>query len=185
MKHSFKVTLLLCLVLVAALATSAFTASSPQDDKIVFGGSYELTSGETLSGNLVVLGGVVTLEQGSTVNGDTILVGGTLDANGSIKGILAIIGGSAHLGAQTIISSDVVSVGGNLTRATGSQITGEVYKFGNAPLSLTIPGMPEQEFTPEVAVYQSASFMWQVTTAGRARPIECAWITRSAYSKCV
>ncbi len=68
MKHNFKITLLLCLVLVATLATSAFTASGPQDDKVVFGGSYELASGESLNGNLVVLGGVVTLEQGSIVN---------------------------------------------------------------------------------------------------------------------
>ena len=162
MKHNLKITLLLCLVLMAALATSAFTASGPQDDKVVFGGTYVLSSGETLNGNLVVLGGAVTLELNSTVTGDTVLVGGTLDADGNITGTLAIVGGSAHLGDKAIVNRDVVSVGGSLTRAPGSQIKGEVMNFAHAPLSLTIPGIPGPQIVPVVPVYETASLMWKV-----------------------
>ncbi|MGB8252776.1 MAG: hypothetical protein WCF08_06145, partial [Anaerolineaceae bacterium] len=162
MKHNIKITLLLCLVLVAALATSAFTASGPQEDKVVFGGTFVLSSGETLNGNLVVLGGAVTLEQNSTVTGDTVLIGGTLDADGNITGTLAIVGGSAHLGDKAVVNRDVVSVGGSLTRASGSQIKGEVMNFAHAPLSLTIPGMPGEQLVPVVPVYETASLMWKV-----------------------
>ena len=162
MKHNLKITLLLCLVLVAALATSAFTASGPQDDKVVFGGSYVLSSGETLNGNLVILGGAATLEQGSTVTGDTVLVGGTLDADGIITGTLAIVGGTAQLGDHAVVNRDVVSVGGSLTRAANSQIKGEVINFAHAPLSLTIPGLSGEQIVPVVPVVESASLMWKV-----------------------
>jgi hypothetical protein len=161
MKHNLKTTLLLCLVLVAALATSAFTASTPQDDKVVFGGSYILGAGETLDGNLIVLGGAATLEPGSTVTGDTVLVGGTLDSNGTINGTLAIVGGTGYLGDTAIIDRDVVSIGGSLSRAPKSQIKGEVMNYSEAPFSLTIPGLPGEQFIPVVPVYESTSLMWR------------------------
>ncbi len=162
MKKYLKITLLLCLVLVATLATSAFTASSPQDDKVVFGGSYTLSSGQNLNGNLVILGGAATLEQGSTVTGDVALVGGTLDADGNISGSLVIVGGTGHLGDHAIVDRDFVSVGGSLTRASGSQIKGEIMNYDRAPLSLTIPGLPGEQLIPVVPVYQSASLLWKV-----------------------
>ena len=73
MKHKYQFTLLMCLVLTAFLATSAFTTSTPQDDKVVFGGNYVLTDNEILNGNLIALGATISLEQGSNVNGDAVL----------------------------------------------------------------------------------------------------------------
>lgn len=162
MKHTLKITLMLALLFMAMLATTAFTGSTPQDDKVVFGGTFVLPAGETLDGNLVILGGTVTLEQGSMVTGDTVLVGGSLDANGTLNGTLAIVGGLSHLGDKAIANGDIVSIGGSLTRAPNSQVKGEVSNFVNAPFSLTIPGFSGQKLIPVVPVYNSNSYLWQV-----------------------
>ncbi len=63
MSNKFRIPLMVCLALVILITTSAFTTTRPQDDKVVFGGTYVLSDGETLTGNLVILGGAVTLEQ--------------------------------------------------------------------------------------------------------------------------
>jgi hypothetical protein len=139
MKNNFRILSMICLALVVIFATSAFTTSGPQDDKIVFGGSYVLPEDETLTGNLVVLGGVVTLEKGSTVNGDAALFGGTLDADGTIKGNMTVVGGVASLGENAIINQDVFIIGGTLNRSEGSQISGDVNNITVAPFSLDVP----------------------------------------------
>ncbi len=157
MKKNYRFTLVLCLALVVLFATSAFTTTGAQDDKVIFGGSYVLTSGETLTGNLVILGGAVTLEQGSTVNGDTALVGGTLDADGTLKANLTIVGGVAHLGDHAIVEKDIFMMGGNLTRATGSKVLGDVTTFGGAPFNLTIPGVPISPTVPVVPFVQATN----------------------------
>ncbi len=55
------------------------------DDKVVFGGTYTLESGQTLDGNLVIFGGAVTTEADSTVNGDVALLGGVAEIGGNRK----------------------------------------------------------------------------------------------------
>jgi hypothetical protein len=163
MKRNSRIKLVLCLAFVVLFATSAFTTAGPQDDKVVFGGSYVLSDGETLTGNLVILGGNVTLEQGSIVNGDAALVGGTLDAGGTIQGNLTIVGGAAHLGEHAVIDQNVFTIGGNLTRATGSQISGNVTNFAGAPFNLTIPGVPVSPTVPVVPLVQSTtSLLWKM-----------------------
>jgi hypothetical protein len=163
MNNKFRIPLMVCLALAFIIATSAFTTTNPQDDKVVFGGTYVLSDGETLYGNLVILGGTVTLEQNSTVNGDTALIGGTLDANGTINGNLTIVGGVARLGADAVVKKDVFTIGGTLNRAAGSQILGDVNSFGSAPFSLDIPSTPIVPEFPNVPIYPSpVSFLWKV-----------------------
>jgi hypothetical protein len=163
MKPTNRIPLLVCLALLFLVSTSAFTAANPQDDKIVFGGTYVLFDGETLTGNLVILGGAVTLEQNSTVNGDTALIGGTLDADGRIKGNLTVIGGTARLASQAVVSGDVFTLGGALDRSPDSQVLGEVTNFTAAPFSLDIPGVPIRPDVPVLNFYQSpVSLLWKV-----------------------
>jgi hypothetical protein len=184
MKNNPRITLILCLALVVLFATSAFTFTGTQEDKVVFGGSYVLPKGGTLTGNLVILGGVVTLEQDSTVYGDTALVGGTLDADGNIQGNLTIVGGAAHLGEHAVIDHDVFTIGGSLTRATGSQISGDVMNFIGAPFNLTIPGVPISPNVPVMPLVQtSTSLLWKmiyfvtmvIVTAALAMLIALLW----------
>jgi hypothetical protein len=154
---------MVCLALVILITTSAFTTTRPQDDKVVFGGTYVLSDGETLTGNLVILGGAVTIEQNSTVIGDTALFGGTLDVNGTIEGNLTIVGGVVKLAANGIVKKDVFTIGGTLDRAAGSQILGNVDSFGSAPFSLDIPNTPIGPNVPVITRYPSpVSFLWQV-----------------------
>jgi hypothetical protein len=163
MNNKFRIPLMVCLALVILIATSAFTTTRPQDDKVVFGGTYVLADGETLTGNLVILGGAITLEQNSTVTGDTALFGGTLDADGTIEGNLTIVGGVVKLASNAIVKKDVFTIGGTLDRADGSQILGNVDSFGSAPFSLDIPNTPIGPNVPLITRYPSpASFLWQV-----------------------
>lgn len=163
MNNKFRIPLMVCLALVILITTSAFTTTRPQDDKVVFGGTFVLADGETLTGNLVILGGAVTLEQNSTVIGDTALLGGTLDANGTIEGNLTIVGGVVKLAANGIVKKDVFTIGGTLDRAAGSQILGNVDSFGSAPFSLDIPNTPIGPNVPIITRYPSpVSFLWQV-----------------------
>ena len=110
------------------------------EDKIVFGGSYTLASGETLDGNLVVLGGNALLEQGSTVNGDVILMGGNLEANGSIEGNVVGLGGLVSLGGISFVKGDVTMIGAQLDKADGARVEGRVITSVRAPLTFTFPG---------------------------------------------
>jgi hypothetical protein len=163
MNHKLRIPLLAGLALLILIATSAFTVTTPQDDKVVFGGTYVLTDGETLTGNLVILGGAVTLEKNSTVQGDAALIGGTLDADGKINGNLVIVGGVAKLAANSVVNKDVFTIGGTLDRAAGSQILGDVDSFGGAPFSLDIPNTPVGPDMPGMPHYPSpVSFLWQV-----------------------
>jgi len=162
MNNKFRITWIACLALVFLIATSAFTTTTPQDDKVVFGGSFVLADGDSLNGSLIILGGAVTLEQNSAVIGDVALMGGTLDVNGTINGSLIIVGGVTKLGANAIVNQDVVTIGGTLTRATGSQILGEVNSFGSAPFNMDIPNTLIGPDVPVITFYESpASFLWK------------------------
>lgn len=107
-----------------------------QDGQVVFGGSYTLTSGETLNGDLVVFGGMATVEEGATVNGNLGVVGGNAEVNGYVNGDVAVMGGVVYLGPQAVVSGDVVTMGGSLQRAEGAQILGQVVEGGSGPISL-------------------------------------------------
>ena len=64
------------------------------DGQVIFGQSFTLKNGETLTGDLLVFGGTATLEEGATVNGNVVLFGGTLVVDGEVSGDVAVTGGS-------------------------------------------------------------------------------------------
>jgi len=118
-------------VLLAVLVPSVAMAAGPRDlqspdGKIVLGGTYTLSAGQSLDGGLAVIGGIATLEAGSTVNGDVAVIGGVLMANGAIQGDLAGIGATMSLGPQSVVNGDLGSIGAEVSRAEGSVVTGQV-----------------------------------------------------------
>ena len=141
--------LIVCLLVMAVLvpATPVF-ADGPDGDKVIFGGSFTLSSGETLDGNLVVFGGNVTLEEDSRVKGDVTLMGGNVDIAGQVDGNLVVFGGNAHLRATAIVDGDVVAIGGNVQRDEGAQVGGEV-----------VEGFESREF-PRFEFY--SPYRWRV-----------------------
>lgn len=117
--------LILLILLIAPVAVASADGPGP-GDRFVFGSSYTLYSGETLSGDLVVFGGSARVENGSTVQGDIAVFGGSADIDGYIKGDIAVIGGSLKLGPNAVVNGDAVSLGGSITRLPGAIVEGDV-----------------------------------------------------------
>jgi hypothetical protein len=114
----------LVLLLSLALPVTAF-ASGLQDGRVVFGGTYTLRSGETLSGDLAVIGGAAILQTDSLLNGDVVVVGGNLEGNGEITGDVVVVGGNVTLLPNAVVRGDLVTFGGNLDPGS-AQIDGEI-----------------------------------------------------------
>lgn len=119
------------LLLIAALflwlaSPHSALAQGPGGDEFVFGGDYELRSGDTLDGDLYLFGVNATLEEDSVVNGDILVLGGNLDGQGEINGDISLFGGNVSLGDTALVRGDVNVTGGNLDRSSGPQIDGDV-----------------------------------------------------------
>ncbi len=130
MKATQKITLLIALVLITALALpgtalAAGAADRPHDE-FVFGNTYTLHSGDTLDGNLFVFGGIATLESGSTVTGSVMVMGGTLSISGKVDGDVQVMGGYIKLTSSAVVNGDVSSLGGYLDQDSGATILGTV-----------------------------------------------------------
>jgi cytoskeletal protein CcmA (bactofilin family) len=140
MKHVTKLTLFFIVALLVALAfPGRASAANLGEDKVIFGDTYRLGAGETLSGNLVVLGGAVTLGEDSTVTGDVALMGGALEINGSINGNLNIVGGSVSLGDTAVVHGDISSMGGTLRQSENARVDGRTIYGKWSPFSIVFP----------------------------------------------
>jgi hypothetical protein len=138
MKNKFQLALLFALCLALLLPATAL-ARDVGEDKIVFGGTYTLESGEVLNGNLIIFGGAVSLEEGSVVRGDVVLFGGSLDAQGEVTGSVIGIGGLVDLGATALVAKDVVSLGANLDQSAGAIVEGQITPGFSGPLTFDFP----------------------------------------------
>lgn len=175
MKFNSKFLILAVLLAALFLPGSIVDASSPRDDKVVFGGSYTLPSGSTLQGNLAVFGGTATLEKDSVVEGDVLVTGGTLDIQGKVTGNVAAFGGSINLGSNGVIEGDVSTLGGSFNRAEGAQVKGQVITGGAVPhinipgKVTTIPGIP-LNINPALTFFTDVvkTFLWSVALAALA-----------------
>lgn len=100
--------------------------SGNPEDKVIFGGSFTLESGEKLDGSLIIFGGAVSLESGSEVNGDVVLTGGSLDVSGEIDGSITAIGGAVTLGDEAYVRGDINSIGAVLKKSEGARVKGNI-----------------------------------------------------------
>lgn len=123
---------LLALLLLAlpASAMAAPLGAPSKEDKVVIGGTYTLSSGNSLDGNLVVLTGVVTLEADSIVNGDVVVFGGTVSIEGSIQGNLVALGGVIDLEDTALVRGDMIAPSSVVSRSPEAQIEGQVITDG-------------------------------------------------------
>jgi len=139
MKTLTKISLLFVLLLALALPSTAF-AKGLMDDQVVFGGKFNLRSGEVLDGNLIVFGGNVELESGSTVDGDVVVFGGIINADGLITGTLVGLGGPVNLGGTAIVEGEVVSAGSPINQSPGAIVEGEIVDMVQGPFTFDFPG---------------------------------------------
>ena len=137
MKHLARISFLLIFILtLLALPTSAYAQTPNGDGKVVVGGSYRLASGQTLSGSLLVIGGEATLEAGSRIAGDVALLGGTLTIQGEVDGNLAVLGGSVFLDDTAVVTGDLTTIGGSIHRSEKARIEGNV---SEGPRNFSLP----------------------------------------------
>jgi hypothetical protein len=158
MKKYANFLILIFLVLTLFWPSPAF-AKGLFEDKVVFGGTYTLESGQTLDGNLVIFGGAVTTEADSTVAGDIALIGGVAEIGGEVQGNMVGIGGAVQLTSSAVVSGDLVTIGATLNRAEGAQVYGQIVNGVGIPFSLDVPGssitipeIPEELINPVVPV---------------------------------
>ena len=149
--------LLLVMILISVAVVPAF-AQGDGGDKVVFGGSYTVESGDVLSGDLAIFGGSTTIEEGGSVRGDVLLMGGSLDVLGTITGDVAVFGGSVDLASTAKVNGDIVRFGGSLDTAPGAQVSGDVRQGG----SFDLPGVWQGRFrapmfAPEVPMQGAGS----------------------------
>lgn len=166
MKPITRITLLL-LVLMAMLAlpASALAQDGGGNGKVVFGGTYQLKSGETLNGSLAVFGGEATLEAGSTVNGDIALSGGTLSIQGMVNGNVAVLGGTVFIGDTAHVRGDITTLGGSVSRSDKAKIDGSITN-GPSNFSFNLPnGLPLVFPNLRINFDPIAQVMWAIFQA--------------------
>ncbi|MGZ6347458.1 MAG: hypothetical protein ACXWNC_07840 [Anaerolineales bacterium] len=133
MKTNIKIaSLFLLAILVFVPLRSAAASGGSYDGQVIFGQSYTLKNGETLTGDLLVFGGTATIEEGATINGNVVMFGSTLVLNGEVSGDVAVAGGSASLGTSAHVHGNLTTIGASLDRAEGSQIDGQVANTGTS-----------------------------------------------------
>lgn len=119
--------LVVAIVIMAALLLPATAHAAPlEDDKVVFGGSYDLDEGEVLDGDLLILGGHVDIDNGARVKGNVTLVGGSAIIDGRVDGDVSQVGGSLVLDTNSHVYGDVINNGGSLDREDGALVDGKV-----------------------------------------------------------
>ncbi|MEZ4767056.1 MAG: polymer-forming cytoskeletal protein [Caldilineales bacterium] len=137
--------LLLTMILISVAVAPAF-AQGDGGDKVVFGGSYTVRSGEVLRGDLAIFGGSADIEEGGTVRGDVVLLGGSLDVAGTVNGDIAVFGGSVDLASTALVTGDLVRFGGSLDVAPGAEVRGSTREGG----TFDVPGVWQGRFVPPI-----------------------------------
>jgi cytoskeletal protein CcmA (bactofilin family) len=95
-------------------------------DKVVFGETYRLQSGETLNGDLVVIGGTATIEANAVLTGDIVLIGGTITIDGKVTGNLVAVGGAITLGDDSKVDGNIVTASASLKKSETAVVTGSI-----------------------------------------------------------
>lgn len=135
-----KLLIIFALVVVLTLPIPTFAAGH-QDDKVIFGGTYTLKSGETLNGDIVVFGGNATIEVEAVVNGDVAIFGGNIQTDGTINGDLVALGGYAEIQSHAVIHGDLTLLGSNVERSEDAVVHGTVVTQTDLPIKISLPSV--------------------------------------------
>jgi hypothetical protein len=171
MKLSLKIASIALLVGLVFLPTRAASASGGVfDGQVIFGQSFTLKSGETLSGDLLVFGGSADIQAGATVDGNVVLFGGELNVDGEVTGDVAVTGATVILGPAAHIGGDLITVGASLDRAETSRVDGQIFNTatswsdGNNTEQPVEPVIPEPQVTiPKTTWnFNPFSYVWDV-----------------------
>jgi hypothetical protein len=118
------------------LPVTAFAGGLMQG-RVVFGGTFTLTAGEVLDGDLAVFGGTAHLKEDSLVEGSVVVMGGNVEVDGEVEQDLVVIGGNANLSSSAVIGGDVWTVGGNVN-PDGATIEGDLLTATNVEFPMDL-----------------------------------------------
>lgn len=128
MKNFLKlVSFFMLMGLVLLPVRSAAASDGGYDGQVIFGQSFTLASGDTLTGDLLVFGGTADIQAGAIVNGNIVLFGGELTLDGEVTGDVSATGATVTLGPAAHIGGDLVTVGATLEKSDTALVDGQIY----------------------------------------------------------
>ncbi len=132
--------IVLALALFVGLGAVATAQPEPaRSPGVVVGGSYVLTAGQTLRGELTAIGAAVVVESGATLDGTLTAVGGSTVIDGQVTGTVHAYGGSLELGRTAHVLGDVQTFYAAYEPAAGARIEGAVQAGDGAPVYFSLP----------------------------------------------
>jgi hypothetical protein len=166
-----KISLILCLLLLSALAlaspVSAAGSHKEAADELIIGNTFILSEGETYTGDLFVVGGTVSLEVNSSLNGNIFLLGATLVVDGTVNGDIISLGGNVGINRGGVVEGDINSAGTSLDIDPSARVEGDVNTetsgsfYWDLPQGIRIPSL-NVRFNPflEMLWFAFRTLLW-------------------------
>lgn len=154
MKKKITVVLVLMILMLAIPAGASAKADGYMpvlDDRVVFGSTVTLESGEVLDGDIVIIGGVLRMEPESLVTGDVVAIGSSISVKGEISHNLVAIGGVLTLTDTAVVRGDLIAPGSVMKKDESAQVYGQLIT-SSRPIKIEgveIPDVPEVPEVPE------------------------------------
>ena len=149
MKLSLKfASLALLLGLVFLPTRSASASGGVFDGQVIFGQSFTLASGDTLTGDLLVFGGTADIQAGAIVNGNVVLFGGELTVDGDVTGDVSATGATVTLGPAAHIGGDLITVGATLDRSDTARVDGQIFNTATSWSDGSTTDQPVEPYIP-------------------------------------
>ncbi|MEJ2288028.1 MAG: polymer-forming cytoskeletal protein [Deinococcales bacterium] len=134
-----RVAALVVLAVCALAASQGVPGGSVQAPGVVVGGSYEVTSGQTVVGDLTAVGATVVIEPGGTLEGHLITIGGSTVVDGLVTGDVHAYGGALTLGAASRVRGDVGAFYAAFEPVPGSVVEGTTEAGNEPPVQFSLP----------------------------------------------
>lgn len=151
MNKKIKYLLLLLVMIVVFAIPGTAMAKDLQDDEIVVGFPFALSSEEVLDGDLIVIGSTASIENQSIVEGDVVVVGGIATIDGEVEGNVVGIGGVVNVNENAVIYGDLITLAASLNQDPDAEVMGNVIDNIDVPALSFFP----QDFNiPSYSIFQ-------------------------------
>lgn len=160
MKKKFLILLTLMIMMLAIPAGASAKSEGYMpvlDDRVVFGSTLTIKTGEVLDGNIVIIGGVLRMEPDSLVNGDVVAIGSSVSVEGEVAHNMVAVGGVLTLTDTAVVRGDLIAPGSVMKKDENAQVYGQLIT-SSGPIKIegveiseipAIPAAPEAPVVPE------------------------------------
>lgn len=106
---------------------------------LIVGGSYAVTAGQTLRGDITAVGAAVVIESGATLEGSLTSLGGSTVVDGTVTGSVHAYGGALTLGDAARVRGDLSTAYAAYEPAPGAVVEGATQAGSEPPLRFSLP----------------------------------------------